>query len=130
VTDTNDYHDSAKFYLENTASVCIETAKTIGQATDDMVTKVLADGTRTALRKAQAILRLATEYSNNRLEDACLRAILFDNYTYKSLKKILMDGLDARGTKTFSTKRAANNEAFVYIREATEYASAMEVHYE
>lgn len=130
VTDTNDYHDSAKFYLENTASVCIETAKTIGQATDDMVTKVLADGTRTALRKAQAILRLATEYSNDRLEDACLRAILFDNYTYKSLKKILMDGLDARGTKTFSTKRAANNEAFVYIREATEYASAMEVHYE
>jgi len=130
VTDSNDYHNSAKFYLENTAPICIEMAKTIGQATDDMITKVLADSTRTALRKAQAILRLATEYSNERLEGACLRAILFDNYSYKSLKKILVDGLDTRDTKTFSPKRAANNADFSYIREAMDYSSAMEVHYE
>jgi len=129
-TDPNDYHDSAKYYLENTASVCIETAKTIGQATEEMVTKVLADSSRTSLRKAQAILRLVEEYGNERLEDACLRAILFDNYTHQSLKKILVDGLDKKDTKTFSTKRPANHEDFAYIRAASDYSSTMEAHYE
>ena len=129
-TDPGDYHDSAKFYLENTAGVCIDRAKTIGQATEEMVTKVLADGSRTSLRKAQAILRLVDEYGNERLEDACLRAILFDNYTHQSLKKILVEGLDKKDTKTFSTKRSANNDDFAYIRAASDYTSTMEVHYE
>jgi hypothetical protein len=66
-TDENDYHDSAKFYLKNTASVCIEKAKAIGQATETMIKKVLVEGTRTSLRKSHAILRLGEEYGNERL---------------------------------------------------------------
>ena len=129
-TDPNDYHNSAKYYLENTAAVCIEAAKAIGQATEEMLTKVLAEGSRTSLRKAQAIIRLVEEYGNERLEDACLRAILFDNYTHQSLKKILAEGLDKKDTRTFSTKRSANHESFAYIRAASDYSSTMEDHYE
>ena len=129
-TDPNDYHESAQFYLKNTDSVCIEAAKRIGEATEQMITKVLSDGTRTSLRKAQAILRLAEQYSNERLEEACLRAIAFDNYSHHSLKKILAEGLDKKGTKTFSTKQAANSEEYAYIRAASDYSSIMEVNYE
>jgi hypothetical protein len=95
-----------------------------------MITKVLSDGTRTSLRKAQAILRLAEQYSNERLEEACLRAIAFDNYSHHSLKKILAEGLDKKGTKTFSTKQSANSEEYAYIRAASDYSSIMEVNYE
>ena len=105
VTDEADYPDTAKFFLENTPSVCIKKAQLIGQATETIVTAVLQDDTKTALRKAQAILRLTDEYNNERLESACLRAIVFDNYSYQSLKKILEDGLDSKNTKTYSTKR-------------------------
>jgi len=128
VTDENDYHDSAQFYLKNTASVCIATAKAIGQATETMVKKVLLDGTRTSLRKSHAILRLGEEYGNERLEEACLRAITFDNYSHKSLKQILAKGLDKKDTKTFSTKKAANADEFAYLRPASNYASNMEDH--
>jgi DNA-binding LytR/AlgR family response regulator len=93
-----------------------------------MIVKILTEGTRTSLRKAQAVLRLAEQYGNERLEESCLRAILFDNYTYKSLKKILKEELDKRPTKTFSTKKAANIEDIAYIRSASNYASTMEVH--
>jgi hypothetical protein len=127
-TDENDYHDSAKFYLKNTASVCIEKAKAIGQATETMIKKVLVEGTRTSLRKSHAILRLGEEYGNERLEEACLRAITFDNYSHKSLKQILTKGLDKKDTKTFSTKRAANAGDYAYLRAASDYASTMEDH--
>jgi hypothetical protein len=128
ITDETDYPDTAKLFLENTPSVCIKKAQLIGQATETIVTAILKDGTRTVLRKAQAILRLAEEYSNNRLENACLRAIVFDNYSYKSLKKILEDGLDSKNTKTCSTKRYIALDNIAYIRPANEYSSDMEAH--
>jgi hypothetical protein len=128
VTDQNDYHDSAQFYLENTATVCLEKAKAIGQATETMIKQVLVDRTRTSLRKSHAILRLGEEYGSERLEAACLRAVTFDNYTHKSLKEILAKGLDKKDTKTFSTKKAANAGDFAYLRPASDYASTMEDH--
>jgi hypothetical protein len=48
-----------------------------------------ADGGRINLRKAQAILRLAEKYSNDRLESACLRAAAYDNYAYKAISNKL-----------------------------------------
>jgi len=128
-TDANDYHKSARFYLENTAEVCTINAKAIGQATENMTTVVLADDSRLSLRKAQAILRLADTYGNDRLEDACLRALLFDNYSHKSLKKILEDGLDKKNTSTFSTRREIDTDTAAYLRPASDYTSTMEANY-
>ncbi|MBA3535116.1 MAG: IS21 family transposase [Tatlockia sp.] len=128
-TDPGDYHKSARFYLENSAEVCIANANAIGQATEHMTTVVLADGSRLALRKAQAILRLAGIYGNERLEEACLRALLFDNYSQKSLKKILEEGLDKKNTSTFSTRREIESNTGAYLRPASEYTSTMEAHY-
>lgn len=128
-TDVSDYPDTAKFYLEKTASVCMAAAKAVGQASEQMLKVVLTDGTKIALRKAQAILRLGEEYGNIRLEEACLRAILFDNYSHKSLKTILEEGLEKKNTKSFSTKREININNVAYIRPASNYASTMEAHY-
>lgn len=128
-TDINDYPKSARFYLENTAEVCIEQAKSIGQATANMIAEILNHGTKLALRKSQAILRLSNTYGSERLEEACLRAILFDNSSYKSLKKILEEGLDKKNTHSFSTKREIDIDVAAYIRPASDYASTMEANY-
>ena len=128
-TDPSDYPKSSRFYLENTPEICTQNAKSIGQATENMIATVLADGSRSALRKAQAILRLANIYDNERLEEACLRAILFDNYSYKSLKRILKEGLDKKNTSSFSLKREIDIDNSAYIRPASDYASTMEANY-
>ena len=57
------------------------------------------------LRKAQAILRLAEKYSNGRLESACLRAVAYDNYSYKAISNILKNKLDQQSTQSFGTEK-------------------------
>lgn len=128
ITDEGDYSDTAKFFLAITPDVCAKKAQCIGQATETIIAAVLQDGTRQALRKAQAILRLAEEYNDKRLENACLRALVFDNYSYESLKKILEDGLDTKNTKSCSTKRYVTLDDIAYMRPANEYSSDMEAH--
>ena len=125
ITDKNDYPDSAQYYLDNTSDICLSKARKIGKATEQLVSKVLEPDTRTSLRKAQGILRLADKYNASRLEDACLRAIVFDNYSYKALSRILENGLDKKQTKTFSIKKLA----CFYTDKDNTYSSSMEINY-
>ena len=48
------------------------------------------------LRKAQAVLRLAESHPAATLDQACRRALRFDNVRFSSLKKILEKGLFRR----------------------------------
>ena len=90
---------------------------------------MLASGGRIDLRKAQAILRLAEKYSNDRLESACLRAVAYDNYAYKAISNILKNKLDQQSTQSFGTVKVRNIKDSAYIRDAKEYSSDMEVNY-
>ena len=45
------------------------------------------------LRKAQAVLRLAESHPAATLDQACRRALRFDNVRFASLKQILAKGL-------------------------------------
>ena len=69
-------------------------AKNIGNATHQIISKVVDNGSRIGLRKAQAILRLSKTYRNERLEAACLRAVSYDNYAYEAISNILKNRLD------------------------------------
>jgi hypothetical protein len=108
-----------------TPEACLEKARSIGESTEIMIKKTLEPISKTALRKSHGILRLAKTYEESRLEDACLRAIAFENYDYKSLKKILEKGLDQKQIKTFSTEK----KAAAYCHDGAVYSSNMEVHY-
>ena len=129
VTDEKDYPKSALYYLENTSSKCLRSAKTIGDATYKIISKTLDRFSRTGLRKAQAILRLGEKYSNNRLEAACLRAVTYDNYAYKAISNILENKLDQQSTESFGVHRVKNIMDSAYIRDPKEYSSDMEVNY-
>ena len=89
ITDEKDYPKSALYHLENTLSKCLNSAKSIGDATYKIISETLDKFSRARLRKAQVILRLGEKYSNNRLESACLCTVTYDNYAYKVIYNIL-----------------------------------------
>lgn len=126
VTNKNHYPKHVAHYLAQGIDDCLAAAEVIGEATHSFIGTVLKNQSKTTIRKALGILRLAGLYSPERLEDACMRAIVFDNYQYKCLLKILENKLDDKNTKGFSSIRMTEN---AYIRSASEYTSSMEVHY-
>ena len=81
------------------------------------------------MTKAQAILRLAEKYSNDRLEAACLRAVEYDNYAYKAISNILKNNLDKQSTQSFGVVKVKDSQDGAYIRDGKEYSSDMEVNY-
>ncbi len=129
ITDQKDYPESALYYLENTPAVCLEAAKSIGEATYQIIETTVKPGTRIGLRKAQAILRLADKYSKERLEQACARAISYDNYCHKTLVNILASGIDKQNTAKSLLTVNDNIGDSAYLRKQEEYVSDMEVNY-
>jgi hypothetical protein len=47
-----------------------------------------------AYKVCLGILNLPNKYGDDRVNNACKRALQFDNYSYKAVKKILEKGLD------------------------------------
>ena len=128
VTDEQDYSEQAQKYLSHHPEYCTERAKEIGESVHTMVSSILSKTSNTNLRKAQAVLRLIDKYGAKRLDDACLRAIAFDNYEYNVILRILECNLDSKNTKSCSTK-VIDSKVCAYIRPANEYSSSMEVNY-
>ena len=129
ITDEKDYPKSILHHLENTPQKCLSFSKIIGDATYQVVSKILETGGRVDLRKAQAILRLAEKYGNDRLEAACLRAVAYDNYAYKAISNILKNNLDQQSTQIIRAVTIKDAKDGAYIRDSKEYSSDMEVNY-
>jgi len=81
--------------LTLTAERCREQAAAIGPTTQQVVELLLAERPLDRLRTVRKVLRLAETHTPLRLERACARALRFDTATYRSLKQILQQGLDA-----------------------------------
>jgi len=73
---------------------CQQDAATVGNATEQMVTMLLADKSVDRLRTVGRLLRLRKSYGDERLELACQRALQFDTPNYTTVKRILSNGLE------------------------------------
>ena len=73
---------------------CREEAATIGPATQQVVNTLLDDTVLDRLPTVGRLLRLRTRFGDIRLEAACRRALRFDDPTYQTIKRILVEGLD------------------------------------
>jgi hypothetical protein len=91
---------------------CQEEAETIGPATAQVVTMLLDDPVLDRLPTAGRLLRLRTQFGAARLEAACQRALRFDDPAYKTIKRILVEGLD-RVAPTEPTPPVSTARAFV-----------------
>jgi hypothetical protein len=73
---------------------CLKQSEAVGPACYDVIRKLFGDTVLDNLRAVQGIIGLAKKYGSVRLENACVRALHFDNVRYKSVKNILGQGLD------------------------------------
>lgn len=89
---------------------CREEAETIGPATAQVVTTLLDDPVLDRLPTVGRLVRLRLQFGDARLEAACARALRFDDPAYKTIKRILVEGLDlaepSEPTPPVSTARA------------------------
>jgi transposase len=81
-------------YLTEHPDWCRERATEIGEATSEFVDRLLGDRTLDRLRGAQATIRLAQAFGNDRLEAACRRALACDAVAFRTVRCILVRGLD------------------------------------
>jgi len=73
---------------------CLTTATQIGAATRQVVQTLLDDPVIDRLPTVGRLLRLRHKFDDQRLEAACQRALYFDDPTYKTIKRILTQGLE------------------------------------
>lgn len=122
MTDQKDYPERSLAFLEKDKAYCLEEAEKIGAATLEFIEVILERPSLTNQRKAQSILRLGERYGSGRLEASCKRAIGFDNYEYKSLKRILDHKLDIiEGDSEERRQEARFPEEGSYLRSVNEF---------
>lgn len=78
-------------------AACQAVAADIGFATTALVGRLLADPVVDRLSMVRRLLRLREQVGDERLEAACDRALRFDEVSYKTVKRILGQGLESEG---------------------------------
>jgi transposase len=81
-------------WLMKTPSWCRAQARAVGPATAAFVEHLLGDKPLDRLRGAQGVIGLAKKYGPKRLEAACSRALHFEEIRVRTVKSILVQGLD------------------------------------
>jgi len=81
-------------YLNATRESLLRWAQRLGGAVGQVAEIIFSDKAVDGMRPVRALIRLADAYSVERLQNACLRALLYRTSTYQSVKNILVKGLD------------------------------------
>jgi transposase len=127
VTDPSDYPPEKLAYLMRTPSYCRSRAAEVGPETEALVRRVLSDHAMRNLRKAQAILRLAEKYGAERMEAASQRSLLFDNLQYRSIKRIVEQGLHGEPEAPSSALHPLSPLGLSFLRDPSYFGAREEV---
>jgi transposase len=95
---------------------CLTMATQIGAATRQAVQTLLDDPVIDRLPTVGRLLRLRQKFGDQRLEAACQRALHFDDPAYKTVKRILTQGLE---NEPLSSPESSP-EATAFVRRADE----------
>lgn len=93
-TNIDHYPADSGSYMKWDTDYCLTKAKGIGPAVHKVVYTLLNDEAIRHLRTAQNIIRLEKKFGSTRLEAACSRSVLYGNFRYASIKKILETEMD------------------------------------
>ena len=85
---------NAQAYLMGDPTWCREQAKGIGEHCARLIEALFADRVLDQLRAAQGVVGLSKKFGKERVNNACQRAMRFNSTKYKTVKKILDQGLD------------------------------------
>ena len=92
---------------------CQEEALAVGPATAEVVQALLDDPIIDRLPTVGRLLRLRTRFGDARLEAACQRALVFGDPAYKTVKRILTEGLDVTPNPSSPAPRHSTARTFV-----------------
>jgi transposase len=95
---------------------CLASAKEVGPITLQVVQSLLDDPVVDRLHTAGRLLNLRHKFGDERLEAACQRALHFDDPAYKTVKRILTQGLDNQPLPDVATVP----EATIFVRSTEE----------
>lgn len=96
VTDSAHMPHEHRYYLEWTPERIQKWGATIGPHTRDLIEKIMQSKAHPehAFRGCLGIIRLASPYTPQRVEQACYRALQLGAYSFRSVKSMLEKGLD------------------------------------
>lgn len=120
----NDHYPPAKVAgLMASPACCLKRASAIGEATSQLIGRLLDERPLDRLRTAQGILRLAEKFSARRLEAACSRALAYEEISYGAIKRILDRKLDLTATPSSASSRSAATVAqpSLFVRPWTDF---------
>ena len=109
--------------LTLTRHTCYAKAEAIGPATQQVVTDLLASRPVDRFRTALRVLRLADQFTPTRLEAACALGLAQGETGFRTLKRILHEGLDVSLPLPLSMSSRA--EPFVFARTPDELAEGI-----
>lgn len=93
-TDPAHLPPSKVAYMQRTPQWCLRQAAEVGPHCEDFVRRLFGDRVVDRLPGVHAVLRFADKFGKPRLNDACGRALAFENISYSAIKRILELGLD------------------------------------
>jgi len=109
--------------LTMTRDTCSARAQAIGPATHQVIGELLASRPVDRLRTALRLLRLADQFSSERLEAACGLSLAYGDASLRTLKRILRDGLET--AIPITPPSATPAESLVFARQPDELAESI-----
>jgi transposase len=98
-------------------------AEKVGPSTFQLVEGILSHPSIDKLRPVRHLLQLARKYSQERLEKACHRALIYKMFSYASVKNILENNLDCQPICTEPTSKIIQLPKFRFARDLAPYRS-------
>lgn len=95
-TDWSDYPPQKAAFFQRNPVWCRQRAAELGREVGIAVSSLLSSHALHFLRQSQGIIRLADKYGADRLNAACARANAFGDPSYRTVRNILDQGLDAQ----------------------------------
>jgi transposase len=122
---TLDEHRPAQHrHLEWTSDRMIARGKAVGPATAEVCQRIMASRPHPELgyRSCMGVLRLGKQYTNERLEAACRRALSVNTCSYRSIRSILATGLDRQPVES-TPPSPAHDTVHTNVRGSSYYGS-------
>lgn len=124
VTDPKDYGESAQHFLAFDEQAFLQESQSLGEHVYLFVKEVLQTPSKTAQRKAQAILRLCKQFDRKQADEACQRCLQFENTHYQSLKNILTKKIVSLQEDELALQASRKTSpTLAFLRQAHEFSS-------
>lgn len=124
ITRNEHYPEGKRIYLERNPEFCRMQAVNAGPYCSQLVEILLSNGPADNLRAVQSLIGLISKYTPQQVENACERAIFYQDPHYKRVKNILIAGLEMEPfDDTGISNTPVAHTSYMFERDVNEFFS-------